>query len=272
MLPNTSPTKWDRLELKQLDNRFIAEIIGGLDCSRFEAQAILETVYKVFGPYFDSSPTLKPGQVLFTAISEDTAPNVQLNHARYVTVALTLDAGSDDLHIRRELGVPGLRRARMQRMSIEAFQQGGLLTVEDLAHRLLNCGERTISRDLAELENEGILLPLRSMVKDMGRALSHRELIIAQWLAGKEYSEIAHATHHSIAAVQNYVHAFKRIAALVDEGYDVHTISFLVKVSASLAEAYIALYQTVEAVPHRREELKNYLKKTLPLPAELRSI
>ena len=65
-------------------------------------------------------------------------------------------------------------------MSIEAFQQGGLLTVEDLAHRLLNCGERTISRDLAELESEGILLPLRSMIKDMGRALSHRELIIAQ--------------------------------------------------------------------------------------------
>ena len=68
---------------------------------------------------------------------------------------------------------------------MEAFQQGGLLTVEDLANRLLNCGQRTLSRDLKALKARQITLPLRSTIKDMGRAISHRTLIVQQWLQEK---------------------------------------------------------------------------------------
>jgi transposase len=149
----------------------------------------------------------------------------------------------------------------MQRMCIEAFQQGGLLTIEDLANRLFNCGQRTLSRDLEALRRQGIVLPLRSMIKDMGRSISHRSLIIEQWLKGKEYSEIARHTHHSISSVQNYVSKFKRIVALAEEGYDIHTIAFLVKVSASLAESYHELYRRMKIVPHRLKELKSFPKK-----------
>jgi Protein of unknown function (DUF1670) len=146
-------------------------------------------------------------------------------------------------------------------MAVEAFQQGGLLTLEDLANRLLNCGQRTLSRDLDVLRREGVVLPLRSMIKDMGRSISHRSLIVQQWLLGKEYSEISYSTQHSVPAVQNYVSKFKRAIALSEQGHDVHAIAFLVNVSATLAESYHQLYQTVKIVPHRRQELKSFLKK-----------
>lgn len=261
MINNSSLTKWDRLSQKQVDQQFIHEIVHGMQCSPFEATAILDTVYRVYAPYFETSGTLKPGQILFQVIAIEASPSTRLADSKQLTVRLTFDAGREDLEMRRRRGVPALRRSRMQRMAIEAFQQGGLLTLEDLANRLFNCGQRTLSRDLDILRREGVVLPLRSTIKDMGRSISHCSLIVEQWLLGKEYSEIASNTHHSVPAVQNYVSKFKRVIALSEEGYDVHTITFLVKLSASLVESYHQLYKTVTMVAHRRKELRSFLKK-----------
>jgi hypothetical protein len=261
MINNSSLRKWQRLSQKQLDQKFTHEMVHGLQCSPFEATAILEAVYAVYYPYFESSGTLKPGQILFVVISAEAGANTRLAQSKQVTVTLTFDAGKEDLEVRRKRGVPSLRRHRMQRMAVEAFQQGGLLTLEDLANRLFNCGQRTLSRDLDILRGEGVVLPLRSIIKDMGRSISHRSLIVEEWLLGKEYSEISYRTHHSVPAVQNYVSKFKRVITLAEEGYDVHTTAFLVKVSGTLVESYHQLYQTVKIVPHRREELKSFLKK-----------
>src|SRR4030042_2169419 len=107
--------------------------------------------------------------MLFQVIAEEASPNTRLAESKQVTVTLTFDAGSEDLEVRRREGVQSLRRHRMQRMAVEAFQQGGLLTIEDLANRVLNCGQRTLSRDLEVLRHQGIVLPLRSTIKDMGR-------------------------------------------------------------------------------------------------------
>ena len=261
MINNTSLQKWNRLAQKQLDQQFINDITKGLQCSPFEAQAILESVYSVYAPYFETSGTLKPGQLLFQVVSIEAAPNTPLSECEQKTVVLTLDAGHEDLQIKQHQGIAPLRRHRMQRLAHEAFQQGGLLTVEDLANRLLNCGERTLSRDLGILRNKNIILPLRSTIKDMGRAISHRALIIEQWLQGKEYDQIAQITHHSIPSVQNYVNKFKRIVALAKQDFDIHSISFLVKVSTTLALQYYQLYESASTVAHRQKELESFFKK-----------
>lgn len=262
MINNSSIGKWDRLARKQVDEQFIYEIIHGLQCSPFEAAAILDTVYRVYAPYFETSGTLKPGQILFQVVSTEAAANSPLAESKQLTVTLTVDAGLEDLKVREAGGVAALRRHRMQRVCIEAFQQGGLLTIEDLANRLFNCGQRTLSRDLQSLRKAGMVLPLRSSIKDMGRSISHREIIIEQWLQGKEYSEIGRDTHHSVSAIENYVSKFKRVVALIQEGYDIHTIAFLVKLSAPLVEVYHRLYTTSSMVAHRRQELNAFLKKS----------
>jgi len=61
MINNTSLQKWNRLAQKQLDRQFVNEIRTGLQCSLFESSAILEAVYKVYAPYFETSGTLKTG-------------------------------------------------------------------------------------------------------------------------------------------------------------------------------------------------------------------
>ena len=263
MLNNSSLQKWARLEKKSLDNQFINEIISGLNSSPFEAKAVLDTVHKVYSDFFETSESLAPGKAKFIVISAEDSPAKSLKAAKKVSVVLTINDDSEDLGIKQGKGCAGLRQYRLQRICNEAFMQGGLLTVEDIANRIFCCGERAVVRDLHELKKQGVFVPLRSTIKDMGRTLSHRSLIVGKWVQGYEYSEISRETNHSISAVSNYVQKFKQAVALMKDGYDVHTIAFLVKISKRLTEEYIDIFAHAEIVPSRQDELDSLLKKRM---------
>ncbi len=263
MLNNSSHQKWERLEEKSLDNQFMNEIISGMNCSPFEAKAALDTVHKVYGDFFETAYTLAPGKARFIVVSAEDSPAKSLKETKKVSVVLTINDDDEDLAIKQKGGCIGLRKHRLERICNEAFIQGGLLTVEDIANRIFCCGERTIVRDLQQLRKQGVFVPLRSTIKDMGRTLSHRSLIVGKWVRGHEYSEIVRETNHSVSAVSNYVHKFKQAVALMKDGYDVNTIAFLVKISKRLAEEYIDIYSHAEMVPSRKEELDKLLKKRM---------
>jgi len=137
MINNSSVFKWDRLKQKQLDTQFVNILVQGMNCSQFEAKAIINQVYEVYQPFFDNASAMRPGQMLFEVVTIENSPRKRLSECTMISVILTLDAGAEDLTIKQEQGVIGLRRHRLQRVCYEAFQQGGLLTVEDIAHRLL---------------------------------------------------------------------------------------------------------------------------------------
>lgn len=261
MINNSSLQKWDRLKQKQLDTLFINTLIQGMNCSNFEAMAILNQVYEVYQPFFDNTATMKSGQVFFEAVSVENSPQVPLSACKLARVVLTIDAGEEDLAVREEAGVIGLRRHRFERITTEAFQQGAVLTVEDVANCLLNCGERTVCRDIAYLKAQGVVLPLRSTIKDMGKAITHRVMIVRQWLQGKEFSEIAINTHHSVKSIANYVDKFKRIVCLAKDSYEINAIAFFVKLSPTLTQQYYQLYSAGKMAPHRELELNDLLKK-----------
>ena len=113
MINNSSLDRWNRLEVKSLDQQFVNEIIHGLNCSPFEATAVLETVYRVFGDYFDSSTKLTPGQIKLPVLSVEAPSGQRLSESKQVTVTLTLTDDPEDLPIRKQAGVVGLRRHRM---------------------------------------------------------------------------------------------------------------------------------------------------------------
>ena len=259
MINNSSHSLWDRLQQKTLNQQFINRLIEGLNCSPFEAKAILDTVYEVFASHMDISGHQGLGDIHILCTGIENSSAKPLKDANMVRVRLTLDAGDQDLAIRKADGIPALRRHRMERITHQAYQQGGLLTLEDIAFRLFNCGMRTLVRDMSYFREQSIVLPLRSTIKDMGRGISHRSLIIRHWLAGKEYDYISKATHHSPTAVANYVSKFKRCVWLARQGFDTHTISFLVGLSAKLTGHYWKLYRERPMVTHRRKQLEQDL-------------
>jgi hypothetical protein len=62
------------------------------------------------------------------------------------------------------------------------------------------------------------------------------------------------------------VRKFKQVVALTKEGYDVHTIAFLTKISKQLAEEYIDIKARSVIVPSRKHELDTLLKKRMLNP------
>ncbi len=267
MINNTSLQRWKRLEAKHLDAVFLHEIMEGLNCSHFEAEAVLQKVHQTYALLFEGGDTLRPGQLTLSVISVEASAAAKLVQAPQLVVRLTLDNPEEDLKVRREEGVAGLRRHRMIRMCTEALQQGGVLTIEDLSYRLLNCGVRTICRDLEVLRSQGVEVPLRSVIKDMGRTLSHRCLIVTAWLQGQEYAEIAQRTHHAISSVSNYIKTFRKIATLQGKDLNVETIAFLAGVSIPLCKEYLKLLASTAGASHRLEQIhpSRHQKKTSDL-------
>jgi len=113
-----------------------------------------------------------------TAVSADEPGHKPLSKCKMMPVVLTFYASEEDHRYRLSQkgpkGTVALRQRQTERMAHEALDQGALLTAEDLAFRIFNCGLRTISRDLQALAAQDVVVPLRSQQKDVGRALTHR--------------------------------------------------------------------------------------------------
>jgi hypothetical protein len=264
MINNTALQLWERLAAKQLDQMFKQHITDGLNCSPFEAEAILQNVHDTYAAFFQCAPGLQPGQLSLQVVSIEASPGPRLTHCPQILVTLTWEDPATDLAARKRGGVAALRRHRLVRVCHEAFQQGGLLTLEDLAYRLFNCGQRALCRDLHALRQADISPPLRSTIKDIGRTLSHRRRVVELWLDGQEYSQIAKTAFHCISSVRNYVEKFKRVALLQAEGFDLQSVAFLARLSQPLAQQYLALLKDKKAIRHRKAELRPPIKKNTP--------
>lgn len=61
-----------RLESKTLDAQFKTAIQDGLNCSPFEAEAVLGVVHEVYCPFMDAAAgTVPPGKVTLVAVCAD---------------------------------------------------------------------------------------------------------------------------------------------------------------------------------------------------------
>jgi hypothetical protein len=251
-----------RLDAKSLDNLFRRRIEQGANCSPFVSGAILQTVKDVFpvSPQ-DSDNTLGLGQIKLLVVAADEPAGKALEDCQKVTVTLTLDGGLDDYEVRLRDGVEGLRRTRILRMTAEARDQGGLLSYEDLAFRLLNCGLRTLVRDVAALRQRAIEVPSRGQQQDIGPGQTHRVQAVRLYLQGQEANEIARRLYHTLAAIENYVTTFARVAFLVDKSYGDDEIAFVIRRSSVLVAAYRRLYDEAQKKPSARRRLKEVLAR-----------
>lgn len=238
-----------RLEAKTLDARFLTEIRYGLDCSPFEAEAVLEVVREVYFAFLDeASGQAPPGRVTLVVVDADEPAGKPVAACRKVHVCLTVHRGVEDDRILQQEGPAALRQARILELCQEALSQGGLLTAEDLAYRIFFVTPRTISRDLKVLRDAlpGVMIPMRSTVHDLGPVLTHRTEIVRLSLLGKTTSEICTILHHSPRAVANYLSTFVRCVQLHRKGLQVGQIAFLLRRGPKLIERYLELLAQCE--------------------------
>ncbi len=181
----------ERLDSKTLDARFTTEIEHGLNCSPFEAEAVLDVVKEVYFPFLSTeAPQAPPGKITLIAVAADEPAGKPVSQCKKQTVCLTLHRGKVDDRLIHQHGPAGFRQARLLDLCQQALSQGALLTAEDLAYRVFFVTPRTISRDLQVVRqaNPDVLIPMRSTLHDLGPVLTHRTQIIRLALQGKTTS------------------------------------------------------------------------------------
>jgi uncharacterized protein DUF1670 len=251
-----------RLDAKTLDSMFRRRIEEGANCSPFVSKAILAAVKEVFplGPD-EADHQLGLGQIHLLVVAALEPAGKPLEQCQKVTVRLTLDAGQEDFQVRRAYGVEGLRRARILRLTAEAREQGGLLSYEDLAFRLFNCGVRTIVRDVQALRRRELEVPSRGQQQDIGPGQTHRVQAVRLFLLGHQPNEIARRLYHTLSSIENYITTFARVVVLVARGYADDEIAFVTRRSSPLIAAYRKLYGEFQAKHTGRRRIKEILSR-----------
>lgn len=260
-----NPTREElkRLQLKTLQQRFKTEIQSGLNCSPFEAEAVLQVVEEVFMPFLDETgATGPPGRVCLVAVSAEEPAGKSVADCEKQTIRLTVHRGPQDDQALAKEGPTAFRRRRIPELCQEALSQGALLTREDLAYRVFFVSPRTISRDLAALRRADPLLPipLRSTVHDIGPVLTHRTEIVRLALLGKTTTQICRILRHSPGAVANYLSTFVRCAQLARIPLQVGQIAFLLRRGPGLVRRYLELLKECETDKNMGYHLSELLR------------
>ncbi len=206
---------------------------------------IAEAYYKQFEIYFQehANITLSSGEVAYEAVAADEPAGKHIRLTRKKTVRLKLIDLNEDLEALANWGLAGIRRHRLLRITRQAYDQGALLSYEDIA-MLLTSSPSTVKRDVALLRRQGKFVMTRGTKHDMGPGLSHKTIIIDLYLKGYTFTEIEQKTNHSETSVKRYLADFIQIAMLHKDNFSVHQIRLIAKKSLRIVREYVDLYDT----------------------------
>ena len=255
----------DRLQLKNPAEAIIERVQHDFNL----APLVARTLFDQMRSYFESYYQLKndTGQLTYLAISVDSPAGRKLAECQRVAIKLSLHTPDDLVALKR--GVAALRQARIMRLTEEAYEQGALLSHEDLAC-LLSSSLTTIKRDVGQLRQQGLNVPTRGQVKDIGKGVSHKTQIVQDYLAGYTFSEIERRRRHSARAIGRYCQDFVRVVRLRQKNLSVADIRRTTGLSERLITEYLALYD--EGDPHN-DRLQLLLAEPHPAtdrPAEIK--
>ena len=179
------------------------------------------------------------GQLVYRAIPNDVPPGVRTEDVKTLAVRLTIYSPEDLVFASQN--IKELTRERIDRITNQAFDQGGVLTQADLSV-LLGESPRTIGRRIKELEDEGIVVPTRGKRMDIGPGTSHKTKIIEMHLTGYDFLDIKRRTRHSSGSISRYLNDFARIMVLHERGHSPQELRIITGHSDRLVREYLALY------------------------------
>lgn len=229
----------ERRTAKTPEKRFLQTLENEFDYAPKVAEAILNEAQ---GCLLGRGDEIRPGQMRVILVKRGTPHGRPVREAEKVEVVWTINAGQEEYGGTEWPSPQEMRQVRIQRLLDEALGQGAAATQEDLA-AALQVSVRTIKRDFAALQAQGIYLPTRGNLQGIGRGQTHKAQIVRRWLNGETYDQITLHTHHSQASVRRYVQTFKRVVNLYEEGFTAEEMALLLQIGLPLVAEYLAIYE-----------------------------
>ncbi len=161
-------------------------------------------------------------------------------------------------------------RQRLVRWCFEAYEQGGVLMILDMAI-LTGLSERTVRRLIHSYEEKhDRVVPVRGTVHDLGPTVTHKVEVVRRWLRHESPADIAKSLNYSQESVDRYLDDFQRVRLLVQH-FPLLDIPALANISASVVGQYVALLREYEpTLPFYQQEktsrkTTNHDEKEAPL-------
>lgn len=215
-------------------------------------EMFVKDVLRLFKEYNRDAWNLESGQTIWFAVHKDEkpGPGKSLEKTRITPVILSVVHEEDRKMRANGYSHKELRKFKVARILREAYSQRGVLSQSDVAE-LLGFSIGTIGKDIREYQMENqVVLPYRGTVHDIGRATSHKKLIIGLFLKNKPTPDIERITGHTGEACDRYIKAFKKVRTLYGR-MNSQEISRTLDMSEYLVKEYIAIIEE-----HNQEEEK----------------
>jgi hypothetical protein len=248
----------NRSQIKSSEGEFIWEMENSYELSPKLSSLILMTAKECLLREYN----LKEGQIEVTAIEVEERAGKVIEKMEKKKVRLTIDNGIEDIEVLKEYGRINLRQIKIERITEEAIEQGGVLSQEDLA-KYLGCTVRTIQRDIKQIKKKGIEVVTRGYLHNIGRGQTHKAKIIGMHLDGKTYSGIKLITRHSVGAIKRYLESFTKVVMAQSKGiYRTKDISVVTGISETLVNQYQDLIKESKKDKTRKENLKLLIERS----------
>jgi len=248
----------NRRQIKSSEGEFIWELENSYELSPKLSSLILMTAKECLLREY----TLKEGQIEVTAIEIEQRAGKAVEKMEKKKVRLTIDNGIEDIEVAKEFGRINLRQIKIERITEEAIEQGGVLSQEDLA-KYLSCTVRTIQRDIKQIRKKGIEVVTRGYLHNIGRGQTHKVKIIGMYLDGETYSEIRLRTRHSIGAIKRYLESFTKVVMAQRRGiYREKDISIVTGISETLVSQYLEQIKETKRDRTKKENLELLIERS----------
>lgn len=228
-----------RLDIKNVFQCLFIELKDDYGLSQIEARALIKRVEQFQEDMHDGRQ--KNNQIIRQVIAIGEPAGKRLRDCKLISVKLTMYFTSED-KIEKEKGIRYLKKLKIHQLAWEAYQQGGLLSYEDI-ESILCVSQSTIKRLIREYKEEGIVVPTRGQIEDIGPGITHKERIVELLIRGYRYSDVMVQTGHTAASVENYEKKFVRVSYFNREGKNDLAIRVLTGYSENLIRSYISMYE-----------------------------
>jgi len=247
----------NRRQIKSSEGEFIWELKNSYELSPKLSEQILITAKESLLRDYQ----LREGQIEVTVIRIEQRSGKVIEKMEKKKVRLTIDNGIEDIESLKEYGRIGLREIKIQRITEEAIEQGGVLSQEDIS-KYLSVSLRTVKRDISKIRKRGIEILTRGYLHNIGRGQTHKVKIIGMYLDGKTYSEIKLSARHSSGAIKRYLESFTKVLmAQRKRIYERKEISAVTGISEGLVKQYLELIRESKKDRTRKENLKNLINR-----------
>lgn len=209
---------------------------------------IAEHLLDLMEAQFPAYGHLQPGQCLWNAVAIDTrADSTKL---RLVPVILTL-VDKDD--ITRRVDNKPLKQIMQEgvaRMLEEAYQQGALLSMRDLALLTWHAETAmTTARQGWETQYDR-QLPHPGTLQDMGSCITHKTAIVVKAVyEHKPTTQVSQETKHTQQAVDRYLKDFYRVRTCHRQHPNQEFICQVTGMSGHLVKQYLKIIENYEQTP-----------------------